>query len=915
MKKIFRNILATLIILLFSVPQIVMAAPFIVLQGGTGATSLTGIVKGNGTDPFTAVTAPTGTIVGTSDSQTLTNKTFSLGSNTLSGTTAQFNTALSDNDFATLAGSETLTNKTISLGSNTASGTTAQFNTALSDNDFATLAGSESLTNKKLGSLTTNGFVKTSAGDGTLSVDTSTYLKTDTGGIVVVPTDFATNGCGGNSGATTFQACVEELYADASAAGQTGVTILVTKSVTSSQWTGSIDFDIDGVTPSLTCTSGVRLVYGGTGTSKAINLNYGNPTGHLTAEFSGCTYMGSSSLIAAGNTNTKTTIGIYCGGTQGCVGLDFHHNTVNGFGTCMEIAANAYMYDITHNSINGCNGGQSARASAIHVNAASNSGEGNNITYNKLTDPGNSDATNCIYITNAGTASNFIQFNRIDNCQIVVGSSNGQVAISYNHFENPGAPSSYPEYIPILGVSSDSSTQMTVQGNEFANSASNRTWTTLVRHGGQLEFTANHLDNYNGSTVTNAVLHDLNNGTSSDHACQNQVQGGALTNLIGGSGGVTHSRATGAGCVTNVANSYTIGMRANGSNTNDFFSGNSTVGTFDHDGNWKLGISAGVGTTTLWGTVEIGAASDTTLSRSSAGVLSVEGVVLDSISAANTLTNKTLTAPKFADLGFIADANGNELFILDTTTSAVNEVTFANAATGANPKFSATGGDSNVGLDFQVKGTGVYRLLATTSGPTDLRLFEDTDNGTNYASLIAPSSMSGDRVLTLPDATDTLVGKATTDTLTNKTLTSPIISSISNTGTLTLPTSTDTLVGRATTDTLTNKRITQRVVSMSDATSITPTGDTADMNTQANTQTAGTLTVNAPSGTPTDGQKLTIRIKSTNVQTYSWNAIYRGSVDLPLETASSGSSKTDYLGFIYNAADSKWDYVSKNEGF
>jgi len=44
-------------------------------------------------------------------------------------------------------------------------------------------------------------------------------------------------------------------------------------------------------------------------------------------------------------------------------------------------------------------------------------------------------------------------------------------------------------------------------------------------------------------------------------------------------------------------------------------------------------------------------------------------------------------------------------------------------------------------------------------------------------------------------------------TLTNKTLTSPVISTISNTGTVTLPTATDTLVGRATTDTLTNKSI------------------------------------------------------------------------------------------------------------
>jgi hypothetical protein len=81
-------------------------------------------------------------------SETLTNKTVNLSSNTLSGTTAEFNTALSDGDFATLTGTETLTNKTVNLSSNTLNGTTAQFNTALSDGDFATLAGTETLTNK-----------------------------------------------------------------------------------------------------------------------------------------------------------------------------------------------------------------------------------------------------------------------------------------------------------------------------------------------------------------------------------------------------------------------------------------------------------------------------------------------------------------------------------------------------------------------------------------------------------------------------------------------------------------------------------------------------------------------------------------------------------------------------------------------
>lgn len=70
------------------------------------------------------------------------------------------------------------------------------------------------------------------------------------------------------------------------------------------------------------------------------------------------------------------------------------------------------------------------------------------------------------------------------------------------------------------------------------------------------------------------------------------------------------------------------------------------------------------------------------------------------------------------------------------------------------------------------------------------------------------SSHSNDRTLTLPDTTDTLVARNTTDTLTNKTLIAPIMSSFVNSGTYTLPSgSSDTIVARNTTDTLTNKTI------------------------------------------------------------------------------------------------------------
>ena len=69
-----------------------------------------------------------------------------------------------------------------------------------------------------------------------------------------------------------------------------------------------------------------------------------------------------------------------------------------------------------------------------------------------------------------------------------------------------------------------------------------------------------------------------------------------------------------------------------------------------------------------------------------------------------TLTNKTLTSPKIGTS--ILDTNGNELFILTATSSAVNEVTYANAATGNNPSFTASGDDSNISINLVPKGTG-----------------------------------------------------------------------------------------------------------------------------------------------------------------------------------------------------------------
>jgi hypothetical protein len=108
---------------------------------------------------------------------------------------------------------------------------------------------------------------------------------------------------------------------------------------------------------------------------------------------------------------------------------------------------------------------------------------------------------------------------------------------------------------------------------------------------------------------------------------------------------------------------------------------------------------------------------------------------------------------------------------------------------------------------------------------------------------------------------------------------------------------------------------TTRVVVIADATSITVNADTTDIATQANTQAVGTLTINAPTGTAINGQKFILRLTSTNVQTFAWNAVFQGSTDISLPTASSGGGLTDYVGFIYNSTSSKWQMIAKVFGF
>jgi hypothetical protein len=104
------------------------------------------------------------------------------------------------------------------------------------------------------------------------------------------------------------------------------------------------------------------------------------------------------------------------------------------------------------------------------------------------------------------------------------------------------------------------------------------------------------------------------------------------------------------------------------------------------------------------------------------------------------------------------------------------------------------------------------------------------------------SSISNIGTITLPTTTTTLVGRDTTDTLTNKTLTTPVISSISNTGTITLPTTTTTLVGTNTTDSLTNKTIDAGLNTISNIANSSLTNSTITIGTTSVSLGSSTLT-------------------------------------------------------------------------
>ena len=159
------------------------------------------------------------------------------------------------------------------------------------------------------------------------------------------------------------------------------------------------------------------------------------------------------------------------------------------------------------------------------------------------------------------------------------------------------------------------------------------------------------------------------------------------------------------------------------------------------------------------------------LKKTAANSWALDTSTYATLTGTETLTNKTLTTPK---IELINDTNGNEILGFSTTTSATDYLVIKNGIGVGSPLHIYADGDSaNIGVHLQPKGSGIFTISDGIDFNKGIR-FRSSSSASSAITLIDAVSTAG-RVVTLPDSTDTLVGRATTDTLTNKTLTSPAI--------------------------------------------------------------------------------------------------------------------------------------------
>ncbi len=198
--------------------------------------------------------------------------------------------------------------------------------------------------------------------------------------------------------------------------------------------------------------------------------------------------------------------------------------------------------------------------------------------------------------------------------------------------------------------------------------------------------------------------------------------------------------------------------------------GDVTTTSVDYAGILSIS-SAYVGQTsiTTLGTIATGTWSGTTIAVAKGGT----GVTTSTGTTNVVLSGSpTIVTPR---IGTIADTNGVTSLVFNPTASAVNYITVINNTTGNRPVLRADGSDTNVGFNIETKGTGDFFIK---SFALSNQIAIQSGTGGQHTTYFNLADTSASRTVTFFDATDTIVGKATTDTLTNKTLSAASLTGI-----------------------------------------------------------------------------------------------------------------------------------------
>ena len=271
-----------------------------------------------------------------------------------------------------------------------------------------------------------------------------------------------------------------------------------------------------------------------------------------------------------------------------------------------------------------------------------------------------------------------------------------------------------------------------------------------------------------------------------------------------------------------------------------------------------------------------------------------------------SITNVTISSSGFSG-SLAGDVTGTQGA---TVVGKINGTSLAGLSTGILKNTTTTGVPSIAvaGTDYVLPSAAFF--IGTTSiahnrASTAQALTGITSIDGSAATLTTPRAINGTNF----DGSAAITITAAAGTLTGATLSSGVTaSSLTSLGTL----SSLVVTNNISAGTI-SARINKRVGTTASSGTPTPDGDNNDVFTI--TALAANATFAVPTGTPTDGQTLLIRIKDNGTaRTLAFNAIYRAGTDISLPTTTT-LSKTLYLGFVYNAADTKWDLAAKIDGF